>query len=195
MTKQSGVDGIAYLETAKTITGASHSAGTVTVTATSHGLGAGDMILIASVVGMTDLNGHFVIDAVATNTFDVTLTTAQSYSSGGTAQQVIELTNWDKDETDDIIDCTDSSNAGWREKIAKGIKSASGTISGFRYDGNDPAELVGTTITSLKLYSATGNYWSGTAIFGTVSDVVPVESADINRVTYNWEGNGAWAET
>ena len=68
------------------ISGATHSGGLVTVTATAaHWLRAGHKITIASVTGMTDLNGDWTVyDVPSTTTFRVSLTTAQSYTSGGT---------------------------------------------------------------------------------------------------------------
>jgi hypothetical protein len=71
--------------TAKTITGAVNTTGIVTVTATAHGLVVGQNVVIASVVGMTNLNGEFkVLSVPSANTFTVALDTAQTYTSGGT---------------------------------------------------------------------------------------------------------------
>lgn len=68
------------------ITAATHSTGVVTVTTSgNHFLRAGDEITITGVVGMTDLNGTFTVtEAPANNQYRVALTTAQSYTSGGT---------------------------------------------------------------------------------------------------------------
>ena len=67
------------------ISGATHSGGLVTVTTSAaHWLRKGHSITIASVTGMTDLNGDWTVyDAPSSTTFRVSLTTAQSYSSGG----------------------------------------------------------------------------------------------------------------
>jgi hypothetical protein len=194
MANITGVDGAVYIGSAKTITGATHAAGVVTVTSTAHGFSAGAMVLHASVVGMTDLNGHFVVQSVTTNTYTVTLTTAQTYTSGGTAQEVIECTRWEKSPQDTIVDTTDSSNSGWRQKQAKVLKKTNGTIAGYIYEGNDPQDLVGTSI-ALKLYRDTTNYWSGTAVIGNVAEVVPIEGEEFVQATYEWEGSGAWSLT
>ena len=68
------------------ITAATHAAGVVTVTTSgNHFLRVGDEINVTGVVGMTDLSGTFpVTDVPANNQFRVALTTAQSYTSGGT---------------------------------------------------------------------------------------------------------------
>lgn len=73
-----------------TITNATASGAEVTVTATSHGLTVGTpsamTLVISGVVGMTDLNGtKTVIRITDANTIVVSLTTAQTYTSGGTA--------------------------------------------------------------------------------------------------------------
>lgn len=68
------------------ITGATYSSGSVEVTTSaSHYLRVGDSVGITGVVGMTDLNGTRTVTAVtATNKYKVALTTAQTYTSGGT---------------------------------------------------------------------------------------------------------------
>jgi hypothetical protein len=68
------------------VTAATHSGGVVTVTiSTNKFVRVGEEIAFASVVGMTDLNGTFsVTGLVSTNQVKVALTTAQTYTSGGT---------------------------------------------------------------------------------------------------------------
>lgn len=72
------------------ITGATHAAGVVTVSMSGNAfLRAGEEVTIASVLGMTDLNGVWtVLGAPAANQFTVALTTAQTYTSGGTWTRV-----------------------------------------------------------------------------------------------------------
>lgn len=69
-----------------TVTGASTvSVGRVRVTInTVFGLRVGDTITLASIGGMTDANGSHRILAVGTGTVDIRLSTAQTYTSGGT---------------------------------------------------------------------------------------------------------------
>jgi hypothetical protein len=57
----------------------------VTITCTAHGFVNGDSVTIASVVGMTDLNGVRQVTVLGVNTFTVAVSTAQNYTSGGTA--------------------------------------------------------------------------------------------------------------
>ncbi len=67
------------------ITNATHSGGIVTVTTTGMSdMDAGDYVIIENVQGMTDLNDQLLVTEVQDPTlFKVSLTTAQSYSSGG----------------------------------------------------------------------------------------------------------------
>jgi hypothetical protein len=72
------------------ITGASVSSGicSVVTSSTAH-LRAGEEVTHAGIVGMTDLNGNFVILSVTDAThYTVALTTAQTYTSGGTWARV-----------------------------------------------------------------------------------------------------------
>lgn len=68
------------------ISGAAVVGSTVTVTATGHTFRNGNSVTITGVTGMTDLNSTFTISNVQTNKFDLTLSTAQSYSAGGSAK-------------------------------------------------------------------------------------------------------------
>ena len=72
----------------KAITGITAASPPV-VTATAHGYSDGDIVLIAGVVGMTQVNNRaFVVSASTTNTFElkgVDATGYTAYASGGTA--------------------------------------------------------------------------------------------------------------
>lgn len=72
------------------ISGATHSSGVVTVTtASTKYLRAGEEVTIASVAGMSDLNGKHAITEVTDAThFKVALATAQTYTSGGSWTRV-----------------------------------------------------------------------------------------------------------
>jgi hypothetical protein len=94
----------AYAANPKTITAVS-KANPAVVTSTAHGYANGDVVRIAGVVGMTDLNGEvFVINNVTTNTFDLVDTDSTgyaTYTSGGTAAKGVfsnfcELTGYNR---------------------------------------------------------------------------------------------------
>lgn len=76
---------------AETITGAT-AAFPVVITAASHGFVAGDRVTIASVVGMTQLNGNtYTVEYATTNTFalkGIDGTGFTAYDSAGTATPV-----------------------------------------------------------------------------------------------------------
>lgn len=85
-----------------TITGAT-AANPIVITETGHGRADGDVVKIAAVVGMTELNdGVFVIENVTANTYelaDVDGTDYTTYVSGGTASgadlsKLCELTSY-----------------------------------------------------------------------------------------------------
>jgi hypothetical protein len=70
------------------ITAAVHASGVITVTSTAHGCVPGDVVEINSVVGMTDINGRWVLLTGSGNTMTFAKTTAQTYTSGGTVAKV-----------------------------------------------------------------------------------------------------------
>jgi len=87
--------------TSKNISGAT-AADPVVITATSHGYSDGDEVYIASVAGMTELNGrYFRVANKTTHTFelqdlfgnDVDGSNFTAYTSGGTCTIVYELTS------------------------------------------------------------------------------------------------------
>ena len=85
----------------KTITAVTQASPGV-ITSSSHGFTNGDEIVIASVVGMTELNNKsFLVANVTTNTFTLTdlfgvainTTSFSAYTSGGIMQAVLEVTS------------------------------------------------------------------------------------------------------
>jgi hypothetical protein len=89
---------------AKTITGVT-KANPAVVTATAHGLASGDVVKLAAIVGMTELNGQTaVINVLTANTFEllgIDSTGYGTYVSGGTASPVTfsnmcELTGYNR---------------------------------------------------------------------------------------------------
>ncbi len=82
---------VPQLAAAKTIT-AITKANPGKVTATGHGYSTGDTVQIASVVGMTQINGRqFTVTVVDANSFTIGVDTSgfTTYASGGTAQKVM----------------------------------------------------------------------------------------------------------
>jgi len=93
-------DSGSVLEGDKTIS-AITKANPAVVTANSHGYENGDEVLISSVAGMTQVNGkRFLVKGKSTNTFQLTdkegdnvnSTNFTTYSSGGVANKIFEIT-------------------------------------------------------------------------------------------------------
>ena len=99
---------------AKTITAAT-KANPCVITSNSHGLSNGDEVEIASVAGMTELNGRrFVIGSVATNTFALVgedSSAYTTYTSGGTATPTFVRTVDGTTAADNTIAWTAVTNA------------------------------------------------------------------------------------
>lgn len=77
------------------------------VTATAHGFSNGDVVVIASVGGMTELNNRiFTVANVTANTFELSGINSSSYTtytSGGTAAEIVKLTTtYTQDELDEL---------------------------------------------------------------------------------------------
>jgi len=195
MSKISGQSGIVFLDAAATISGASGTT-TITIDFTGvHGLIAKDRIYIADAVGMTDINGyHTVVSAPDTDTITILIDeTAQTWSSGGTAQQIIDITGWSLEETAEAIDVTDSSNTTWKAFLASGFTSATGTVEGFLLTGaNKPA--LGTSLT-VKFDMDGSNYYSGSGIFTSDATVVNIPGTEAIQVTYNVQMTGTVTPT
>jgi len=190
MAKVSGSSGIVKIGSAVNISDAIHSAGVVTVdTAAAHGLSQRSRISVLSVVGMTDLNRHFSVATVpAADSFTVALTTAQNYTSGGTVQQIIEVTNWSFTEDRPVLDVSDSNSGGWREKLDKGISNFTGTIEGFLYSSTlKPTK--GSELTATLVASATEEY-SGTILITSDVTTVDIPGETAVMVSFNFEGTG-----
>jgi len=192
MAKVSGKSGLIRIGSAVNIGDANHSAGVVTVdTTAAHGLSARSRVIIESVVGMTDLNDHFSVATIPdTDSFTVALATAQGYTSGGTVQQIIEITNYSFTVEAPVIDTTDSESAdsGYREKIPKGIKNFTGTIEGFLYTST-LKPTMGSELEAVLQTNGVDDY-SGTIIITSDATTLDVPGEEAVKVSFNFEGTG-----
>jgi hypothetical protein len=189
----SGASGMLLTSAAVNITGASGTS-TITVTASGHGNVAKDMIYIAAVEGMTDLNGTHIVASAAT-TFTVTLSpaTAQSYSTGGTVQRCVSLTGWSMSQKCDTREVTDSNSGAVSEFIAEGHTEFEGTFEGMLPDGA-LRPTVGSSYTAyLKMNSA--DSFSGTIKITSMNPVLQVKGTDAVKVSYAFKGTGTLTET
>lgn len=196
MAKLSGRNGRIKIGSSSSVTGAVATGASVVVTS-GLSVAVGDWVLISSVTGLTDLNnsgkGHQVT-AKGTGTFTVILpaSTSQTYTSGGTAQRIIPVSEWNLDVKGEVADVTDSESGSWKEHIDTGHKSWSGTFKGFWNDAQTEP-LMGSYAVELDLNST--NYYSGTAIFDAFSIGVKIPGADAVALSGNFTGTGALVKT
>lgn len=153
------------LETAVNITGATQ-ANPCVVTAVAHGYSNGDEVYIASVGGMTQLNGkYYLVANVTANTFElqtqdavnVNSTSYGAYTSGGTVSRVYELAipyaaadlaaiKWCQD--DDLMYLFHPSYA--QRKLTRS-GHASWTLSTITYDANNWPGFRATNNTAITM--------------------------------------------
>jgi len=194
-TPLSGRSGRIKLGSAITITGATHAAGIITVTA-ANSLVAGMFVLISGVVGMTDLNnggkGHIVIEANAT-TFKVEKTTSQTYTSGGTAKRIIPITKWDLDVKSQSGEATTSESGEWKERLLTGFKEWSFSYEGIEFDGAD--QMIIQEMHDVELDIDENNYYSGSAVFETFKTGSKITDANAMAVSGTASGSGPLVKT
>jgi hypothetical protein len=192
MANFNGKDGKLKAGTAKNISGATHNAGVVTIDfEAAHGLIAGDRIIIAGVVGMTSLNTfHTVATAPDTDTITVALTTAQTYTSGGTAIRHIPIISGNLSGAIETINTDDSESGAW-EEYTTGRKSFTISFEGYVKEGcSIPQEGDSLTLT---LEFDADNYFSGTFKVETVEIVDP--AAEAGNVTFSITARGTGEKT
>lgn len=148
----------------KVISNAVHSAGVVTITTdTAHGFSVNDWAFFYAVVGMTDLNNrYFEVQSVPTSTtFTINLTTAQTYTSGGSTAEF----TFDELQRILVYDWTLFNNVDYRlvgdllRKLAIDLFSYTGMIHSqkaffiklFYFDPNN-TQTLGTVLKWRKNY-------------------------------------------
>ncbi len=107
-----------------TITAASYTGTSLTVTSTAHGLSTGTSVTLAALGGLTNAAGTWTITAATADTFTVTTTTAVTgtYTSGGTWTRADRLT---------VTSAGHGLTVGAQVKLASigGITGAAGTFT------------------------------------------------------------------
>lgn len=189
MAKISGTSGEVRFGTAKNISGATHAASVVTITASSHGFADKDRVLVEGVVGMTDLNGNsYTIDYTSSNIFNVDQTTAQSYTSGGTVQKIYDITGYNIDINLDVIDITDSNVTTTKEFISNVFKEASGTFDVF-IEGATNVPSKGESVAIELDIDGTLSY-SGTGFITSEAMSLDVVANEVVKATYSFQTTG-----
>ncbi len=195
MNKISGKSGRIKIGSVISITAATAAGGVVTVTA-ANTLSVGMFILISGVLGMVDLNnngkGHLVTAASATD-FEVALTTTQTYTSGGTAQRILPITDWNLNVSAEVAEALDSESGEWKERLIGKFKDWDGDYAALDYDGANMYP-VGEEL-AVELDEDDANYYSGSAIFDNFKTGVKVAGAAAITVSGTFKGNGELAKT
>ena len=109
---------------------------------------------------------------------------AFSWASGD-----IAITGFTLTTSEPALDTTDSDNAGWKTRIAKGISDWSATVSGFI---DDTLPAAGDTATAI-FTTETAETFTGTGIVESVEKTVDVPGDSANVYTISMVGNGALA--
>lgn len=193
--KISGKDGHVLFGDAATISAATHSSGTVTITTSAaHGFVEGDRIFIKGVGGMTDINGSFKCLADTTGTtIKISKTTSQTYTSGGEARKHIPITDWTMNKTGEEADVSDDTTDVDAEYVPAGKIRRSGTMSGLRYAGhNDPPFHE---VLTLVLIENDDLQHEGEAFFTGEDISTNVPGANAIQISRTWRGTGVWTKT
>jgi hypothetical protein len=99
------------------------------------------------------------------------------------------ITGWTVDIEGEVIDVTDSSNTTWKEFLASGFKSWSGTFEGFQETAVTDPTIGGTAASLVLELDGTRNY-TGNAIITGVSTSLDVPGAEAVTKTYTFQGTG-----
>ncbi|CAB4213458.1 Ubiquitin-activating enzyme E1, FCCH domain containing protein [uncultured Caudovirales phage] len=163
------------VESAKTITGIT-KANPGVVTSASHGYSNGDLVVLGAISGMTELNGKEVTVAnVATNTFElsgVNTTSYGTYTSGGTAQRVYQITtsypeanlfSLKKAQKNDVTYFVDG--AHWPQKLVR-VGNLSWTIADVEFI---KGPFMAQNIVSTDVIKISGTYTEGGSVTMTAS--------------------------
>ena len=186
----------AVLEAAVTITGATQ-ASPVVITAVAHGYSTGDDVYLASIGGMTNLNGRTVrVTVLTANTFSIADyqgnsingTAFTAYTSGGTAKRVYTIaTDYDQadlfqlkfSQKNDVMWITHKNYA--QRKLTR-LADASWTYAGIDYL-KGPYLDTNTTATTLTPSATTGAAITITASSITgINGGIGFQSGDVNRL-------------
>tara|TARA_R100001594_G_scaffold26371_2_gene51152 strand:+ start:10014 stop:12764 length:2751 start_codon:yes stop_codon:yes gene_type:complete len=195
------------LEANKTISGATQ-ANPCVVTATSHGYSNGDEIYIASVVGMTELNGkYYKIKNKTTNTFELTdiddaninSSAFTAYGSGGTAARVYTVTT--TYQTADLFDLQFAQSAdvlyiahpSYTPRKLTRTGHTSWTISDITFtDGPYQDENITTTTLTPSHTSGSSRTITASATTG-VNGGDGFQTTDVGRIISIGHQAAAWA--
>ena len=166
-------DGGLLTEATKAIT-AITKANPAVVTSNGHGFSNGDRVFIKSVAGMTELNNReFTVASTATNTFalsGVNSTGFTTYSSGGTAGKIVEVTT--------TYSATEIFEINYTQ---------SADVMYLAHKSHEPAKLTRTTATSFTLTDI--DFVDGPYLDENITDTTVYVSANTGSVTITASAN------
>lgn len=191
---------------AKNITAIS-KANPCVVTSAAHGLQPGDRVTIASVGGMTELNGNsYIVEYVTANTFSlfkVDSTGFTTYTSGGTATPVTYTTISEVKSFNGFDGQASEIDATTLASTAKEFRLGLVDEGGFSFEMNQVNADAGQaalrasknagTIKSYKLTLPNGEVATFTAFAKSLPSAGGVDSVLTSSVALRISGPVAWA--
>ena len=111
------------------------------------------------------------------------------YRSGGTAQNVTQITSWSVSVEADTLEFTSFDSDGWKQNMGS-LKSWSGSLEGFE-ESSGSVLSTGATI-DLQLSDGT-NFYYGQAV--VTSKSVDASTAELVTVSYDFTGTGDLTDT
>jgi hypothetical protein len=114
-------------------------------------------------------------------------------SYGATPTSVAKLTAWTLEQTQGVLDVTNNGSSAFREKVADGFTSWSGSFEAF-FDSASTLPTVGSDAALNLTYDGTDK-WSGDAIITGRTDSIQVAGGDAVKVNFTFEGSGTLTAT
>ena len=112
------------------------------------------------------------------------------------ASTVCLLSSWELTVQQDIQTTgATSCSAGW-QKVDRGNKKASGTITAkWNPDNSLGSIAINDALVTLTLTMDTGTYWSGSAMLGNLTHSCNIETGALQEESVTFESDGSWVLT
>lgn len=203
-------DHVIITEASFTITGITQANPGVVTTSAAHGYTNGDHVVLASVVGMVEVNGRrFTVANVTATTFELSgidTTSFTAYISGGTSSKVFEIvhpyTQSDLFDGDNILDIKFTQfadvmyivNDGFNLRSLARVTDTNWTLTDITFlDG--PYLPIDTTTTTLTPSGTTGSVTMTASSTVGINDGAGFLVTDIGRLLrITTTGGWAWGE-
>jgi hypothetical protein len=193
---QAGTRGAVFYGDAYDVTGATDATGTITLTIGTHDIEVNEQVFVADVGGYDDLKVQaYTVTASDTTTISFKASATGTYTSGGSVQRSVGITNIDQSDGTDSVSVRDSNTNRdsngllWDDKVATS-RTASFSFTAHKRAGVAFPLEIGQTYT-IALYD---NLWpdgdnvSGEAIVENVNKSGGIDSAITISVDASWKG-------